>query len=142
MSNHANTGIVKRKTIESPMQFELSESYSMSGSIFLSTSEEIHYIFVTNFRVDEMEESSRKACLISTKIPCEAKKLKCAISMKRHKREILNYVGKVFSIDDTSKIHSMYEGGMIYPKELSDLMEKQEITFSFRISEDFADDSN
>ena len=142
LSNHANTGIVKRKKIANLMEFELSESYSMAGSIFLSTSEETHYIFVTNFGIDELKDSSRKACLISTKIPREAKKLKCAISMKHCKKEILNYVGKVFSIDDTINIHSMYEGGMIYPVALNDFMDKGEISFSFKISKDLTEYSN
>ena len=62
--------------------------------------------------------------------------------MKHCKKEILNYVGKVFSIDDTINIHSMYEGGMLYPVALNDFMDKGEITFSFKISNDFADDFN
>ena len=142
LSNHSNTGMVKRMKIECPMEFELSESYSKAGSVFLSTLEETHYIFVTNFGVDKLKDSSRKTCLISTKVPREAKKLKCAISMKHCKKEILNYVGKVFSIDDTINIHSMYEGGMIYPVALNDFMDKGEITFSFKISKDLTEDSN
>ena len=124
----------QRKEIDNLTEFELSSKYSNAIGTFFSHSGKVHYIFIPHFGVDEIK-TSRKACLISTKIPREARKLKCLISMKHNDIEILNYVGKVFSIDDTVNIHSMYDGGLIYPTILNELMAKEEISFSFKITE-------
>lgn len=134
ISLHENSA--RRKELESLTEFELSGSYSKPGCTFLSNGGKVHYIFVGSFGVDKLEHSL-KACLVSTAIPREAMKLKCFISMKHQGREIMNYVGKVFSIDETANIHSMYDGGMIFPNSLRDAMEQEEVTFSFKISERF-----
>ena len=120
---------VRRQEIESLTEFELSGL----GSTFLSNGGKVHYIFVGNFGVDQLQQCL-KACLISTAIPREAMKLKCFISMKHQGREILNYVGKVFSIDETANIHSMYDGGLIFPNSLRNAMEREEVSFSIKIS--------
>ena len=130
-SNHS-TFPIRRKAIESPAQFELSGYYSTSGDTLITNNGKVHYIFVSDFGVDQMDDCL-KACLISTSIPGEARKLKCSISMKHNGKEVINHVGKVFSIDYTKNIHSIHGGGMIYPKSFAKLMDREEITFTFNV---------
>ena len=140
LTNHYNskhspgTGSIRRITIEDPSNFEISGTGLLKGITILSNiSGKALYIFASDVEIEKINHSV-KACLISTMIPSEANKWQCEIFLGHQGQEISNCKGKLFSVDDTRNIHSIYAGGLIYPKELNHL-NYEEITFRFNLTE-------
>ena len=132
---HSQSGSIKRVNIKSLAEFNVTGRDLLPGTTYFDWRGKVCYIFVTNIGVDELS-SSLKACLISTMPLEKANQLKCNVTLKHKEAKILSHFGKVFSIDETSRIHSMYTEGMIYPKSLEDRLEEEEITLSFRMCRD------
>ena len=125
-------GNVPKITINNMANFEFSKPDILRGITLLVHDNKIAYVFVANFGLDDMG-TANKACLISTKMPDETAKLNCSMTFKVEGNEVLNYTGKVMSIDDTWDIHSIQAGGLIYPSEFHDKFNNKEGTFSFSV---------
>ena len=119
-------------TIDNLTNFEFSRADLLRGIYPLVFEGQLSYILVSNFGIDEVS-GGLKACFISTKTPEETSKWNCTMTFKAQGSEILNYTGKVFSIDDTLDIHSFKAGGLIYPKYLQDKFKYEDASFSFSI---------
>ena len=132
---HSGRGEVRRVNIKNLANFNLSGRDVLDTTTYFDWKGKVYYIFVSNFGIDELS-SSFKACLISTLPLKRADKLKCNLTLKHKGVKIMSHFGKVFSIDDTSRIHSMYTEGMIYPENLQENLKKGAITFNFRMCRD------
>ena len=119
-------------TIDNLENFGFSYLNLLCGVFSLVYQGKLSYILVANFGMDEIQ-SGLKACLISTKVPEETTNLNCTMTLKIQGNNILNHTGKVFSIDDTSDIHSMQSGGLIYPEDLRDKLETKVTSFSVSV---------
>ena len=136
-SIHSQAGGARRVTVEDIQSFELSGPVdsALKGTFFIENSGKVHYIFVLNFGVHGLTGHD-KACLISTMTPTEVSKLRCIISLKYEGTNMNTYAGKVFSIDDTRDIHSMFSGGLLLPRGLKEQFTSGNLTLSIKIFED------
>lgn len=123
---------IRRVTIDNLTTFELSDVNLLKEIFAFYYQGKLAYIFVPGFGLDELNDCL-KACLISTDVPDEIAKWNCTMTFKARGIEILNYTGKVFSIDETLDIHSIQARGLIYPESLQDKFKSEEATFSFSL---------
>ena len=144
---HSDRGPVRRKTISNPTTFEVSGTGLMRGTTFFDHSGDVKYIFLSSCEIYD----DFKACLISTTIiPSERYKWKCNISLEYKGEKIINYNGKIWSINDLQdlygkltwklndedyciKTRKMCEGGLLYDKQFGGFFNNKEITFKFDV---------
>ena len=103
---------IKIKTLEDSQKFEMEFDFTL-----LYHNNILYYILVDMFNIDEFPNSF-KSCIIANTSQEKAKKLKCNMKLILNGKELVSYNGNIFSIDDTSHIHSWKSGGLIYPKEI------------------------
>ena len=100
---------------------------SISGITLVFLDSKLLWIFYGSLSVTGFSETTNKACLISLAPKDQVEKYECSITFDFGRKNKLEPVGDVFSIDDMENIHRMDSGGLIYSKDMIKAFENRSL---------------
>ena len=111
---HPEIGSLQKVFVKTA-SFTLESDVRTTTLIFVQ--DKLSYVFVKRYGVKGYS-TVVKSCLVSVLPPEEVRPLKCSLAMVSNGKEVLNYNGKVFSIEETKDLWEIDSGGLIYPSEI------------------------
>ena len=100
---------------------------SISGITLVFLDSKLLWIFYGSLSVTGFSDTTNKACLISLAPKDQVEKYECSITFDLGRKNKLEHVGDVFSIDDMENIHRMDTGGLIYSKDMMKAFENRSL---------------